>query len=88
MRSLLAQLGRRGLLHVLCEGGGRLAGSLVRARCVNTFLFFIAGRVMGGGVPVIETAGWPLARAPRLRFKGEERVGEDLLVCAEPWEST
>ena len=72
-----------GALHVLCEGGGALAGALLRGGHVDEFLFFIAPRVLGAqAVPAIGGAGWKLGAAPRLRFGEITRVCEDLLVRA------
>jgi len=48
MRQLLKMLAERGITHLLVEGGGELIGSLVEARLVDTFLFFIAPKIIGG----------------------------------------
>ena len=49
LRRLMTALGRQGLLHAVCEGGGELACSLIADRLVDEFLFFLAPRIMGGG---------------------------------------
>ena len=83
---LFDRLGELGLLHVLCEGGGQLAEAMLRAALVDRVLLFIAPKVLGDlrAVPVIGGKGWRLDAAPTLRFVGEERVGDDLLITAEP----
>lgn len=85
---LLRELGRRGILHVLCEGGGTLAESLIRAGVVDQYWFFVAPVIVGGreAVPAVAGMGWTLARAPRLEFTGSMRIGQDVLLRAIPAE--
>jgi diaminohydroxyphosphoribosylaminopyrimidine deaminase/5-amino-6-(5-phosphoribosylamino)uracil reductase len=85
LETILRELGSRGMMQVLCEGGGELAGSLVRAGLVDEFAFFIAPALLGGeGVPLVGKAGWPLADMPLLRFQALEKVGKDVLIRANP----
>jgi diaminohydroxyphosphoribosylaminopyrimidine deaminase/5-amino-6-(5-phosphoribosylamino)uracil reductase len=85
MPALLRRLGRAGFLHVLCEGGGELASSLIGARLVDRYRFILTGRLLGGGaVCAVGGKGWPLDRAPSLRMVALERLGPDALVTAEP----
>ncbi|MBN1558121.1 MAG: bifunctional diaminohydroxyphosphoribosylaminopyrimidine deaminase/5-amino-6-(5-phosphoribosylamino)uracil reductase RibD [Lentisphaerae bacterium] len=81
---LLRRLAREEVLHVLCEGGGALAAALVRAGCVDRYVFFTAPRLLGdGGVPALGGTGWHLDTAPALRVTAWRRVGRDLMVTAE-----
>lgn len=84
--SLLKKLGRLGCLRVLCEGGGELAASLIRARLVDECQFFIAPKILGGrkAIPAVGGTGWPLEQAPKLSFTECRRIGEDLLITAKP----
>ena len=85
MELLLRRLGQEGILHVLCEGGGELAGALLRAQLVDVCRFYIAGRLLGGNaVPVTGMDGWLLGAAPHLRLRQVRQVGEDVCVLAEP----
>lgn len=86
LSALMSRLGRMGLLHVLCEGGGELAAGLIRSNQVDQYLFFLAPRLLGGGgsVPSVGGWGWTLSGAPRLRYTEVRRMGEDILVRAEP----
>lgn len=86
LKRLLRRLGKRGLLHVLCEGGGEVAHSLIRSDLVDEYLFFVAPRVLGGtkAVPAVGGRGWSLAGTPRLRFTACERVGDDVMLRAVP----
>jgi len=83
---LMRSLGKLGILHVLCEGGGELANSLVEKKLVDEYLFFMAPMILGGikSVPSFGGKGWSLSKAPRLRIESCEGVGEDLLVRAFP----
>ncbi len=82
---LLQRLGAEGYLHVLCEGGGALAGALLREHAVDVCRFYVAGCLLGGnGVPVTGLPGWLLEDAPRLRFADVRRVGEDVCLVATP----
>jgi diaminohydroxyphosphoribosylaminopyrimidine deaminase/5-amino-6-(5-phosphoribosylamino)uracil reductase len=84
--TLMKKLGRLGVLHILCEGGGELAAALIRAGLVNEFQFFIAPRIIGGrkAPGAVGGAGWPLSAAPKLVFSECRRMGQDLLIRAIP----
>lgn len=83
-RALMLRLGRAGLLHVICEGGGELASALTQQRLVDSFRFVFAGRLLGGGgVSAIGGEGWTLSSAPFLRMVSVERLGQDVLVTAK-----
>jgi len=85
IRQVLHTLGKRGLLHVLCEGGGILAGELVRSSLVNHYLMFMAPRLLGGrATPAIGGAGWRINRMPGLQFVQTVRFGEDMMLRAVP----
>lgn len=85
LRSLMDRLGKAGLLHVLCEGGGELAAQLVRGNLVDRFEFFVAPKLLGGGgYPVIGGSGWNLKDGPELKFVDSRAVGEDVWISAEP----
>jgi diaminohydroxyphosphoribosylaminopyrimidine deaminase/5-amino-6-(5-phosphoribosylamino)uracil reductase len=83
---LLRRLGKAGLLHVLCEGGGELAAALIRARLVDAYEFYCAPLLLGGNraVGAVGGPGWPLKRAPKLRFTGCRRIGKDIVITAKP----
>ena len=84
LTALMKKLGALGCLHVLCEGGGDLSASLIRAGLVNEFRFFIAPRIIGGGKApgAVGGVGWPLSAAPKLIFSECRRVGPDILITA------
>ncbi len=45
------ELGRRGMMSVLVEGGGTVHGAFVDARAVDRFLIFVAPVILGGPAP-------------------------------------
>jgi diaminohydroxyphosphoribosylaminopyrimidine deaminase/5-amino-6-(5-phosphoribosylamino)uracil reductase len=47
LRALLSQMGARGMLRVLVEGGGGLAGGLIEADLVDRIVVFVAPIVLG-----------------------------------------
>jgi diaminohydroxyphosphoribosylaminopyrimidine deaminase/5-amino-6-(5-phosphoribosylamino)uracil reductase len=82
---LLRRMGEEGFLHVLCEGGGRLAEALVRGGYVDEYRFFYAPCLLGGGgVGALSGKGWPLEVRPELEICEVERYGRDLCVVARP----
>lgn len=47
LRDMMAQLGKRGIMHVLCEGGLKLAVSLVEAGLVDDWITVLSPCVIG-----------------------------------------
>ena len=84
--ALMKKMGRTGILHVLCEGGGELAAALIQAGLVNNFRFFIAPCIIGGRQTpgAVGGIGWPLATAPKLVFTECRPMGPDILITAKP----
>ena len=81
----LRDLAKRDVMHVLCEGGGELAGSLIRAGLVDEFAIFMAPSLLGGtGFPMIGKKGWTLAAMPQLSFQTLEKTGNDVFIRALP----
>jgi len=84
LKRLLKRLGDEGFLHVVCEGGGVLAGTLHDAGLVDDYLFFYAPAVLGDvrAVSGVAGCGTLLKGMDRLRFAEVRRVGADLMVRA------
>ena len=78
----LAALGARGVTRVLCEGGGRLAASLLRAGLADEIAWLTAGAAIGadGAAAVGRLALARLADAPRFALMDAERLGDDVLT--------
>jgi len=83
---LLRRLAGEGILHVLCEGGGALAGALLKAGLVDEAVLFYAPAFLGDARAVAAAAGpgFRLARMPRWRIEEVAHCGGDLLVRARP----
>jgi len=86
MRTLLDHLGREGILHVLCEGGGELAAALIEADRVDRYLLFYAPKILGGrdATPSVGGKGWEQPDWRELDFQDVRRVGTDICVTAVP----
>lgn len=86
MGELLKALAARGWHRVLCEGGPRLAGELVRRRLVSAVAFYTAPRILGGDASRGAVGGASPARladALRLGYMRVRRLGDDILVMAD-----
>ena len=85
--SLLAELGRRGVLNLLDEGGGVLQGSFFDLRLVDKLHAIIAPLIVGAASAPLAIAGRGAARmadAVRLRDRSVQQLGDDLLVTGYP----
>ncbi len=90
LRGVLDELGRRGVLQLLVEGGAQVAGEFHRAGLVDRYVLFLAPALMGGedGRPAFAGAG---ARSISEAWRGEivslRRLGGDIrldLVARRP----
>lgn len=86
LRALARKLGEQGILHVLCEGGGELTESLIRAGLADELVFFVAPKIIGGGEAhsAVKGVGWPLGKGPELDFLECRKSGPDILIRARP----
>jgi diaminohydroxyphosphoribosylaminopyrimidine deaminase/5-amino-6-(5-phosphoribosylamino)uracil reductase len=87
LRALLEELGRRGMLTVLFEGGGIVLGSLFDRRLVDRVQAVIAPIVIGAAGAPSAVAGRGverMAQAPRLRDIEVTRLGDDVLIEGVP----
>jgi diaminohydroxyphosphoribosylaminopyrimidine deaminase/5-amino-6-(5-phosphoribosylamino)uracil reductase len=65
--SVLDHLGKMGLHCVMVEGGSGVYSSLLRSGLVDKLLFFIAPKILGGGLPLVDW-GSPLRITDSLKF--------------------
>ena len=82
--ALTRELYRLDILHVLCEGGGILAGALLRTGLVDELCVFLAPRLLGGPVGATGPATWPLAQAPRFQIREIRPQGDDVFLRLTP----
>jgi diaminohydroxyphosphoribosylaminopyrimidine deaminase/5-amino-6-(5-phosphoribosylamino)uracil reductase len=78
LKTVLTELGRREVAHVLIEGGGQILTEAFRQKLVNEVAFFIAPAAMGTATRALKKLGAPV----RLRDVRYESVGPDLLCRA------
>jgi diaminohydroxyphosphoribosylaminopyrimidine deaminase/5-amino-6-(5-phosphoribosylamino)uracil reductase len=81
--SLLEDLGRRGVLQLLVEGGAHVAGDFHRAGLVDQYVVYVAPALLGGddGRPLLAGPGAPtMAEVWRGRLAGVRRLGEDIRI--------
>lgn len=82
--ALATKLGQLGILRVLCEGGGILAGGLIRARLADELCVFISPVCLGGPIGAMGRTRWRLAAAPRFACREVRTVGQDIFVRLVP----
>ncbi len=81
LRAALGALCARGVTRVLCEGGGRVAASLLRAGLADRVVRFTGPLAIGGdGIPAVAGLGLgALAQAPRLVLLSAEACGDGVV---------
>ncbi len=84
---VLDDLGRRGVLQVLVEGGATVAGAFHRAGLVDRYVLYLAPALLGGddGRPVFSGAGAAtMVDAWRGRIAEVRQLGGDLRIDVTP----
>ena len=84
LKALAKELGQLGILRVLCEGGGILAGKLIQAGLVDELCVFLAPMLIGGPVGAVGGTSWRLSQAPRFRRVESKSVGSDWFLRLVP----
>lgn len=85
LKDMLKKLARLEISSVLVEGGGTLNGSLFDEGLVDSILFFISPKIIGGKDAVSSVMGRGISRvdkAVRLKDVNFKRIGEDFLIEA------
>jgi diaminohydroxyphosphoribosylaminopyrimidine deaminase / 5-amino-6-(5-phosphoribosylamino)uracil reductase len=83
LAALLEHLGAQGMVEVMCEGGARLASSLLSAGLVGRLELHYGPVIVGGGPAVAGVGVATLADAARWRPTSVARSGDDALVVLE-----
>ena len=77
---LLEPLGDRDVVEILCEGGPRLAASLVRAGLVDRYELHYGPLLVGAGASLDDLGITTMAEALRVETDEVKRAGDDVLV--------
>ena len=89
-KEALADLGRRGVVNLLVEGGGKTLGSLFDAGLVDKVQAFVAPVIIGGAnaaSPVEGLGAELMAHTRRLEKASIRQIGDDWLITAYPQKS-
>jgi diaminohydroxyphosphoribosylaminopyrimidine deaminase/5-amino-6-(5-phosphoribosylamino)uracil reductase len=79
---LLQELGRRGLKHLMIEGGGQVAAAALKESVVDKVLFFYGPKLLGGeGLPMVGPLGVDrVAAGLKLHTIELHQLRDDVLV--------
>jgi diaminohydroxyphosphoribosylaminopyrimidine deaminase/5-amino-6-(5-phosphoribosylamino)uracil reductase len=82
LKALLRELGRRGIVSLMIEGGGEVNASALSAGIVDRLVWFVAPWVMGGrnAVPVIGGKDSAKRKTIPLKNLRLRKVGDDLML--------
>jgi len=83
LTSVLRQLALRGVQSLLVEGGSRIHGAFVSAGLVDSVAIFLAPRLVGSGVPVVEGQGLDWRKPATLGPISVRALGDDILLTAD-----
>ena len=78
--SVLRDLGRRGVQHVLIEGGGQTHGEAFDRGLVDRVVFYVAPVLLGGNTPAVGGRGKNNIQLAKPDYK---KIGADLRIEAE-----
>jgi len=85
LAAMVADLGGRGIVDLLVEGGPTVAGAMTRRGLVDRFVFYLAGSIAGGiGRPMLAGAFESLGDLRPVRVTSVAHVGPDLRIEAVP----
>ena len=86
-KEVLADLGRRGVVNLLVEGGGKVLGSLFDSGQIDKVHAFVAPVIIGGmeaASPVEGKGALLMAQALRLERASSRQIGVDWLITGYP----
>jgi diaminohydroxyphosphoribosylaminopyrimidine deaminase/5-amino-6-(5-phosphoribosylamino)uracil reductase len=81
--ALLRLLAAREVQSLLVEGGSRIHGAFVASGLVDSVAVFLAPRLVGSGVPIVEGRGLDWRKPALLGPISVRGLGEDVLLTAD-----
>lgn len=87
LRVILTELFKRGLTHILLEGGSELNGAFLKAGLINKFLVYVAPKLIGGRNSKSPFAGLDsetMDEALNVDIHSIEHFGKDICITAYP----
>ncbi|PID15814.1 riboflavin biosynthesis protein RibD [Sporosarcina sp. P34] len=89
VEDILLELGRRGVMTLLVEGGAAINASFVKARAVQKVICYVAPKLLGGIGSLTPIGGLDprlMNEAFPLTFESVEMIGPDIKIVAVPKE--
>jgi diaminohydroxyphosphoribosylaminopyrimidine deaminase/5-amino-6-(5-phosphoribosylamino)uracil reductase len=83
LSSLLRMLASRDVQSLLVEGGSKIHGAFIAAGLVDSVAVFLAPRLVGSGVPIVEGRGLDWRKPATLGPISVRAIGEDVLLTAD-----
>jgi diaminohydroxyphosphoribosylaminopyrimidine deaminase/5-amino-6-(5-phosphoribosylamino)uracil reductase len=82
---VVKDLGTRGIVSVMVEGGPRVARSFLDASAADRIVWYIAARIaQGSGIPAIGGVFSTISDSTAVQIMGVTMVGDDIRVDARP----
>ncbi|MFQ5952335.1 MAG: bifunctional diaminohydroxyphosphoribosylaminopyrimidine deaminase/5-amino-6-(5-phosphoribosylamino)uracil reductase RibD [Candidatus Omnitrophota bacterium] len=81
IRTALKKFAKKGIVNMMVEGGGELAGSLMDKKMVDEVMFFVAPKIIGGNYSSVKGIGaGNIASAVELSDVSFRKSGSDVLI--------
>lgn len=87
IEDMLKALYKKGITHLLVEGGGNVNASFLRGGFIDQYMVYVAPKVLGGKNSIMPFTGSDVETidlASQLEFGEVTRIGEDLRIIAYP----
>ncbi|AXI01316.1 bifunctional diaminohydroxyphosphoribosylaminopyrimidine deaminase/5-amino-6-(5-phosphoribosylamino)uracil reductase RibD [Sporosarcina sp. PTS2304] len=89
VEDILVELGLRGIMTLLVEGGAAVNASFVKARAIQRVICYVAPKILGGSLSLTSVSGLDpifMSEAFPLEFQHVEMIGPDIKIIAVPKE--
>jgi diaminohydroxyphosphoribosylaminopyrimidine deaminase / 5-amino-6-(5-phosphoribosylamino)uracil reductase len=82
LKMVLKIIGKLGISSILVEGGSKIFSEFITQKLFDSLLIFIAPKILGKGIPVIDTNSVKLFSGLEFSKFAVEMIGEDILYKA------